>query len=157
MIDDMKKTKKKKSTWKKPKLKNVMAESDERDGMTQGYIGLPERVIKALSDCGTGQQGLWFTRKAVYEQLGIYEGVKPSEDIATISQVLNLLVKEGYLDRALHPTSAKRVYIFRRTLKPFKVKIMGRNMIGGQDKIQKGYAVFTSNRKLPKWFRDMMH
>lgn len=157
MIDDMKKTKKKKATWKKPKLKNVIAESDERDGSTPNRIALPERVIESMKPCGTEQQGLWFTRNAIYNRVSMQQGCPTIEKLEVISTALNILVREGYVERALHPNSPDRLYIFRRTLKPFKAKIYGEHLGGGKEKVQRGFDIWLNNSKLPKWFRDMLH
>jgi hypothetical protein len=167
-IYKMKKTKKKKSkiqSWKKPKVKtscddesiNGKAERATRDGLTKDRVALPERVIQSLTPSGTEKEGLWFTRKAIYRRVAAQGGYDPLKVPDSFGLVLQELVKEGYLQRAINPHDKVKSYIYRRTSKPYTVKIMGEKMIGGRVKIQKGFQLWVDHGKLPKWFREMMH
>jgi hypothetical protein len=156
------------NVWKKPKVKKSCddkstneqtdrAERATRDGLTKDRVALPERVIQSLTPIGTEKEGLWFTRKAIYRRVAAQGGYDPLKAPDSFGLVLQELVKEGYLQRAINPHDKVRSYIYRRTSKPYTVKIMGEKMIGGRVKIQKGFQLWVDHGKLPKWFRDMMH
>lgn len=163
-----KKTKKKKSkiqSWKKPKVKrsiddesiNGKAERATRDGLTPNRIALPERIIKALIPIGTEKQGLWFTRQSLYRRIAEQGGLNPLKIPRSFHITINGLIKDGYIEKAYKPGAKVKTYIYRRTTKPYRGKVHGEKMNGNKSAIQKGFDLYHSNKRFPKWFRDMLH
>lgn len=118
------------------------------------WYGLKEKVIEVVSVTGTENQYLWFTHHALLVRLR-NRGLK--SDVTSLSTVIAQLVKKGYLDRSLIMRGGNRLYIVRRTSKPFKTEKYGTVMKGGSEKVLTGFRLMLEHKKLPKWFRAMMH
>lgn len=139
----------------KNKKQNQKTGSDERDGITKGRRAWPEKVVSALHPFGTEKAGLWFTHGGIYKRLQEREGLRPCEMPQNLNQVLYGLVRSGHLERALKPDKLRAAYqvqqefIYRRTSKPFTVKVF-------REDIEQGRQIYLDSPRLPKWFRDMM-
>lgn len=130
-----------------------------RDGsnrQAQGWRSWPEKIARGLEPVGTEKRGLWFSHSGIVKRLR----ERGERDIpASLSTPLLWLVKRGYLERAKRPVKAGKVdygdYIYRRTGKAYVAPVMGAKMVSKPD-IRTGFEIYQANRKLPKWFRDMM-
>lgn len=141
----------------KTQNENHNSGSDERDGLTQGRIAWPEKITLVLGDCGTEKR--WMTHNAIQKRLQETGYTGAPKSLAT---ALRVLVKSGHVERALKPDHMQndfhREYIYRRTAKPFKAKIMGARFRNGTkaDDLQRAFQLRMDHPRLPKWFRDMM-
>ena len=147
-----------KKKYPKPKLPKGRAGRDTRDGISDRRIAWGEKVAAALQPRGTEKEGLWFTHASVRARM-MDQGFSNVPE--RLSIVLRGLVKSGYLERALRTVKGGRnlkpEYIYRRTSKTFKAKIMGEGMKGNPSRtMQKAFQLRLDHARLPKWFRDMM-
>lgn len=147
--------------WKKPEFKNddmtdLNSERATRDGLTKDRVALPQMMIDCLEGVGTEKQGLWFTQASLIKRIEIHPDYRGLELNKLFSVTIQGLIKSGHVQRALNPKKGLCKYIYRRTGKPFEAKILGEKIVGGKEKIQKGYDIYHKHGKLPKWFRDMM-
>lgn len=139
------------------KIKN-QKQGGNWDGSSEGRESWVAIVAKSLERKGTEKAGLWFTSRAIQERLRA-EG---HEVVPKIALVMGWLIKRGYIERARSPKGVNewgRVpYLYRRTKKAYSVPVMLTGSGKGKGRVvdRKGMNIFHNNRRLPKWFRDMM-
>lgn len=145
--------------WKKPEFKNQVLKADKttRDGLTKDRVALPQMMIDCLQGIGTEKRGLWYNQRSLIEKIKMHPDYKGLELGKLFSVSIQGLIKSGHIERALNPKKGLCKYIYRRTDKPFQAKILGEKVIGGKEKIQKGFDLYHKHKDFPKWFRDMMH
>jgi hypothetical protein len=150
--------------WKKPEFKNdpssnqdLKTDNATRDGLTKDRVALPQMMVDCLEGIGTEKQGLWYNQRSLIEKIKIHPDYRGLELNKLFSVTIQGLIKSGHVQRALNPKKGLCKYIYRRTDKPFEAKILGEKIVGGKEKIQKGFDIYHKYKDFPKWFRDMLH